>query len=111
LASQIHFHSISGFAFFIGKGVVSWSSKKQPIITLSSTKAEYVTLMHTSKDIIWIQKLLKDFSSIFSYSLPTILNWDNQGVIRLSKDSTFHGRTKHINVHFHGVVGRVGLKD
>ena len=32
-ASQIHRHSISGFAFFIGSGVVSWSSKKQPIIT------------------------------------------------------------------------------
>ena len=33
-ASQIHRHSISGFAFFVGIGVVSWSSKKQPIITL-----------------------------------------------------------------------------
>jgi len=26
---------------------------------------------------------------------------DNQGAIRLSKDATFHGRTKHIDVHFH----------
>ena len=100
-ASQIHRHSISGFAFFVGKGVVSWSSKKQPIITLSSTEAEYVALTHASKDIIWIQKLLKDFASIFPYSLPTILNCDNQGAIRLSKDSTFHSRTKHIDVHFH----------
>jgi hypothetical protein len=100
-ASQIHRHSISGFAFFVGNGVVSWSSKKQPIITLSSTEAEYVALTHASKDIIWIQKLLKDFSSIFSYSLPTTLHCDNQGAIRLSKDSTFHGRTKHIDVHFH----------
>jgi hypothetical protein len=100
-ASQIHCHSISGFAFFIGKGVISWSSKKQPIITLSSTEAEYVALTHASKDIIWIQKLLTDFASIFPYSLPTILNCDNQGAIRLSKDSTFHGRTKHIDVHFH----------
>lgn len=100
-ASQIHRHSISGFAFFVGKGVVSWSSKKQPIITLSSTEAEYVALTHASKDIIWIQKLLKDFSSIFPHSLPTTLNCDNQGAIRLSKDSTFHGCTKHIDVHFH----------
>jgi hypothetical protein len=100
-ASQIHRHSISGFAFFVGKGVVSWSSKKQPIITLSSTEAEYVALTHSSKDIIWIQKLLKEFSSIFPSSLPTTLNCDNQGAIRLSKDSTFHGHTKHIDVHFH----------
>ena len=100
-ASQIHHHSISGFAFFIGKGVISWSSKKQPIITLSSTEAEYITLMHALKDIIWIQKLLRDFSSVFQYSLPTILNCDNQGAIHLSKDFTFHGHTKHIDIHFH----------
>jgi hypothetical protein len=31
----------------------------------------------------------------------TTLFCDNQGAIRLSKDSTFHGRTKHIDVHFH----------
>jgi hypothetical protein len=80
-ASQIHRHSISGFAFFVGKGVVSWSSKKQPIITLSSTEAEYVALTHSSKDIIWIHKLLTEFSSIFSFSLPTNLFCDNQGAI------------------------------
>jgi hypothetical protein len=104
-ASQIHRHSISGFAFFVGKGVVSWSSKKQLIITLSSTlsstEAEYVALTHSSKDIIWIHKLLVEFSSIFPFTLPTTLFCDNQGAIRLSKDSTFHGRTKHIDVHFH----------
>ena len=100
-ASQIHCHSISGFAFFIGTGVVSWSSKKQPIITLSSTKAEYVALTHSSKDIIWSHKLLTEFSFIFVFKLPTTLYCDNQGAIRLSKDSMFHGCTKHIDIHFH----------
>ena len=99
--SQNHRHSISGFAFFIGGGVISWSSKKQPIITLSSTEAEYVALTHSSKDIIWIQKLLTELSSIFQFMVLTTLFCDNQGAIRLSKDSTFHGRTKHIDIHFH----------
>jgi hypothetical protein len=100
-ASQIHCHSISGFAFFVGIGAVSWSSKKQPIITLSSTEAEYIALNHSSKDIIWIHKLLTEFSSIISFTVPTTLYCDNQGAIHLSKDSSFHGRTKHIDVHFH----------
>jgi hypothetical protein len=100
-ASHMHRHSISGFAYFIGAGVVNWSSKKQPIITLSSTEAEYVALTHASKDILWIHKLLTELSSIFSFTLPTTLFCDNQGAIRLSKDATFHGRTKHIDVHFH----------
>jgi hypothetical protein len=100
-ASQLHHHSISRFTFFIGNGAVSWSSKKQPIITLSSMEAEYVTLTHSSKDIIWIHKLLTEFSSIFPFTIPTTLYRDNQGAICLSKDSIFHSRTKHINIHFH----------
>ena len=31
--------STSGYTFHFGTGVVSWASKKQPIVTLSSTKA------------------------------------------------------------------------
>jgi hypothetical protein len=100
--SQLHRHSISGFSFFLGNGAISWSSKKQPIVTLSSTESEYVALTHSSKDIIWIQKLLSELRFIFSDDFnPTTLFCDNQGAIRLSKDSTFHARTKHIDIHFH----------
>jgi len=92
---------MSGFAYFVGLGTVSWSAKKQPIITLSSTEAEYVALTHAAKDILWIHKLLKELSFLHSLSLPTTLYCDNQGAITLSKDAKFHGRTKHIDVHFH----------
>jgi hypothetical protein len=67
----------------------------------SSTKAEYVMLTHALKDILWIHKLLTELSFIFSFSLPTTLFCNNQDAIRLSKDATFHGCTKHIDVHFH----------
>ena len=80
-ASHIHCHSISGFAFFISLGVISWSAKKQPIITLSSTKSEYVALTHASKDIIWLHKLLKELSFLYPLSLLTTLHCDNQGAI------------------------------
>jgi len=106
-ASHIHHHSISGFAFFVGLGVVSWSAKKQPIITLSSTKSEYVALTHVSKDIIWLHKLLKELSFLYPFSLPTTLHCDNQDAIELSKDSKFHARTKHIDIHFYFVCQTV----
>ena len=89
-ASHMHRHSISGFAFFVRQGVVSWSAKKQPIITLSSTESKYVTLTHASKDIIWLHKLLKEISFLYPLSLPTTLDCNNQGAIELSKDSKFH---------------------
>ncbi|MCI80673.1 copia-type polyprotein, partial [Trifolium medium] len=34
--------STSGFVFMLGSGAISWSSKKQPIVTLSTTEVEYV---------------------------------------------------------------------
>ena len=101
-ASQLHHHSISGFAFFLGSGAISWSSKKQPIVTLSSMESEYVALTHSAKDIIWLQKLIFEFSPIISIpsNIPSLF-CDNQGAICLSSNSTFHACTKHIDVHFH----------
>ena len=34
--------STSGFLFMLSSGAVSWSSKKQPVITLFTTEAEYI---------------------------------------------------------------------
>lgn len=34
--------STSGYAFMLGTGAISWSSKKQLIVTLSTTVAEFV---------------------------------------------------------------------
>ncbi len=52
-AQQLHRHSISGYVSFVGIGAVSWSSKKQTLVTVSSTEAEYVGYAGASKDIIW----------------------------------------------------------
>lgn len=79
-ASQLHCHSMSGFSFFVSNGCISWSSKKQPIVTLSSTESEYVALTHAAKDIIWIRRLISKFAPILStnnYSDPTTLFCDN----------------------------------
>jgi hypothetical protein len=94
--SNLDHHSISGFAFFLGNRVVSWSSKKQPIVTLLSMESKYVCLTHAAKDIIWIQKLLQEISPIgLKYmSPPSNIFFDNQGAIQLSKDSTSHTRTR-----------------
>ena len=104
-ASQVHHHSISGFAIFYGQGAVSWSSKKQPIVTLSSTEAEYVALSHIVKDLLWHRKLHSELSPFFTdpTTTPILLFCNNQGAIVLSKDSTFHMHMKHINTCFHFV--------
>ena len=99
LASQEHRHSISGYAVFMGEGTVSWSSKKQGIVGLSTTEAEYIAATHAAKEIIWLHSFLAEIAH--PLTLPTTLFCDNQGAIALTKDSQYHARTKHINMHFH----------
>jgi len=59
-ASQKHQHSISGYVFYLGQGVISWSSKKQHIIALSSTEAEYIVETHATKEVLWLRGFIDE---------------------------------------------------
>ena len=99
-AQQADRHSILGYCLIFGAGAISWSSKKQNIVTLSSTEAEYVGHTNATKEILWIRNFWAEINgkSIFN---PTLLRADNQGAIQLSNNNKFHACTKHINVRYH----------
>jgi hypothetical protein len=50
-------HAVSGYVFCIDGRAISWSSKRQELVTLSTNKAEYVTLTHAAKEAIWLSML------------------------------------------------------
>eukprot|EP00253_Pinus_taeda_P034724 PITA_34724 len=47
----------SGFVFHLGSGVISWASKKHPIVTLLSAEAEYVAATSTSCQAMWLRRV------------------------------------------------------
>lgn len=98
-ATQEHHRVVTGFAFLIDGGTILWGLKKQELITLSTAESEYVTATHTAKEAIWLCRLI---SKMFRpLKQPTILYGNNQSVIMLTKDSSFHACTKHIDIHYH----------
>jgi transposase InsO family protein len=98
-ASEEHRHAISGYAFLIDGGAVSWYSRKQEIVTLSTAEAEYVAATHASKEAIWLRRFLFELFPLDAS--PTTLYCDNQAAIKLAIDDNYHARTKHIDIRYH----------
>jgi hypothetical protein len=98
-ASQEHRRAISGYVFMVDGGAVSWSSKKQELVTLSTAEAEYVAQTHAAKEAIWLRRLLTEIFQ--STDTPTTLFSDSKSAIALAQDGHYHARTKHIDIWYH----------
>ena len=89
----------SGHAFLIDGGAISWSSRKQELVTLSTAEAEYVTVTHAAKECIWLRHLIEELSP--SPLSTTTLYCNNQATLKLATDNNYRVRTKHIDICFH----------
>lgn len=89
--------SNSGNVFMVFGNTVSWSSKRQQIVTLSSTEAELVSLCNAAKEGIWLSHLL---SEIGINSNPFTIYEDNIPCIRIAEEPREHQRTKHVDVKY-----------
>nr|GEU94888.1 hypothetical protein [Tanacetum cinerariifolium] len=89
------FKSTSGGAQFLGKKLVSWSSKKQDCTSLSTAKSEYVSLSACCAQVLWIRTQLTDYGYHFD-KIP--IYCDSKSAIAISCNPAQHSRTKHIAV-------------
>jgi len=88
--------STSGFAFDVGEGVISWSSKKQPTVATSSVEAEYIASANATKEAVWLRTLLRELD--LPQKKATIIHANNQGSIALAHNPVLHSRAKHIDI-------------
>eukprot|EP00253_Pinus_taeda_P005127 PITA_05127 len=87
------------FLFHLGLAVISWASKKQPIVTLSSAEAEYVTTTSTTCQAVWLRRVLDGLKKKQQGS--STIYCDNSSAIALSTNSVFHKKSKHIDTRYH----------
>ena len=81
-------------------GAISWQSKLQKCVALSTTEAEYIVVTEACKELLWLKKFLEELNlKQENYTLYC----DSQSAIHLSKNSTFHSRSKHIDVRYHWI--------
>jgi hypothetical protein len=90
--------STSGTCQFLGRSLVSWSSKKQTSVALSTAEAEYVAIGQCCAQLLWMRQTLRDFG----YNLSKVpLLCDNESAICMVDNPVEHIRTKHIDIRHH----------
>jgi hypothetical protein len=98
----------SGACQFIGRSLVSWSSKKQNSIFLSTAEAEYISAASCCTQLLWMKQTLKDYG----VSLGTVLLLcNNESAIKIANNPVQHSHTKHIDIRHHFLRDHVARGD
>jgi hypothetical protein len=105
--------STSGYAFTLGRGAVSWGSKRQHTVALSSTEAEYLALTRAGKEALWLQRLLGEVDGKTPGAVTVRV--DSMGCISMARNPEGHERSKHIDIQAHFIrrhvsCGRIALE-
>ena len=85
--------STSGCCQFLGRSLVSWSSKKQNSVALSTVEVKYISADNCCAQLLWMKQTLLDYGILFK-NVP--LMCDNESAVKLATNPVQHSRTKHI---------------
>ncbi|GAV76371.1 LOW QUALITY PROTEIN: hypothetical protein CFOL_v3_19846, partial [Cephalotus follicularis] len=101
--------SISGYCVFVGGNLVSWKSKKQPLVSRSSAEDEYRAMTHAVSELTWARMLLVEIG--FTAPQTTLLHCDNQFAIHIALNPVFHKCTKHIKEDCHFIREKIKRRE
>ena len=90
--------SLTRYVFTLCGSVISWKVTLQFIVALSTTEAEYMATIEAMKKSIWLKGLVGDLGL---QQVLTIVYFNSQSVIHLTKNQMFYEKTKHVDVRMH----------
>ncbi|GKD90326.1 ribonuclease H-like domain-containing protein [Tanacetum coccineum] len=97
--------STSGYYVFLGNNLLSWSSKRQYIVSRFSAEAEYRGVANAVAETSWLRNLLRELHPPLHSAI--IVYCDNVNAVYLSSNPVQHQRTKHIEIDIYFVRDQV----
>jgi hypothetical protein len=88
--------------FFLGGNIITWTSQKQKVVSLSSCEAEYIAAATAACQGVWLSRLLSDLLNEKARRFKLLI--DNRSAQELSKNPVHHDRNKHIDTRYHYTV-------
>uniref|UniRef100_A0A2N9IRB9 Integrase catalytic domain-containing protein n=1 Tax=Fagus sylvatica TaxID=28930 RepID=A0A2N9IRB9_FAGSY len=85
-------------SYLLLQGGCIMAVKLQKCVALSTTEAEYIAATEAGKEMLWMKRFLQDLGLKQD---EYVVHCDSQSALDLSKNSTYHSRTKHIDVRYH----------
>lgn len=103
-------HSITGYILKLGGSPITWSSRKQRMVTQSTTESEFIAACHAMCKVVWVQNLMKDITDKM-VNLPVLLI-DNQSAIQWIKNGLYQSpKGKHIDVKYKFICEKFNNKE
>lgn len=99
--------STSGYCVFVEHNLITWSLKRQHMVSCSIAEAEGRGVANTTTEITWLRNLLLE---LYVWTRDgNIIFCDNVSAVYLSGNPIQHQRTKHIEIDIHFVRNKVAI--
>ena len=107
--------STTGYIFLLNNNkknsAISWLSKLQKTVALSSAEAEFMAFKEAVKQNLFLNLFISEISTTFNlFNSTTTIFTDSQSAIELTKNPTYHARTKHVDIRYYFVREKVENK-
>ena len=85
--------------------MVTWCSYKQKVVCFPTLEVENYMVAKTTHKMVWLQSLLNEFNVTSQTLMP--MYCDNNIVIFIFGNVTFHEHMKHYDIDFHFIYDKV----
>jgi hypothetical protein len=100
--------STSGYVVFLRTNLISWSLKRQNVVSRSSAEVEYRVVANGMAEACWLRQILQDLHAPL---MKSTLIYCNISTVYLSTNPIQHQCMKHIRIDLHFVREHMAISD